>query len=83
MRVFFSCLFCGALHSAVQVKRPVASNNRFDCQACKRSLHRWWTGYDFTDWMGPLDPGSTRRDRSAVQEKDGDHDHREDATCDD
>ena len=67
MRVFFACLFCGALHSAIQIRRPVMSSSRFDCQACERSLHRWWSGYDFTDWIGPLDPGGTTPAGSAGQ----------------
>jgi hypothetical protein len=55
MRVFFSCLFCGALHSAIQIKRPVTGNGRFDCSECKQSLHRWWSVFDFEDWKGPRD----------------------------
>jgi hypothetical protein len=55
MRVYFGCLFCGALHSAIQIKRPVVGNGRFDCKECKQTLHRWWGVYDFTDWKRPLE----------------------------
>jgi transcription elongation factor Elf1 len=54
VRVYFGCLFCGALHSAIQTKRPVVGNGRFDCKECRQTLHRWWGVYDFTDWKGPL-----------------------------
>jgi transcription elongation factor Elf1 len=56
MRVFFTCMFCGALHSATQVRQRVTGSGRFDCNACNRTLHRWWAVYDFIDWSGPLDP---------------------------
>ena len=56
LRVFFSCLSCKAVYSAMQKRKPSIYAGRFVCKKCKTTVHKWWgSQYSFTNWRGPLD----------------------------
>lgn len=42
MKVYFSCRNCGALHSAVQIRRvaPLTTSGMFKCERCEKIAHR-------------------------------------------